>query len=105
MAVVKKEQYRQQDGTDILKVYTKPTSKFPKGGHFYVDAKDEDIVDSYTWCLSKNGKYTSVCVGIGSAYNHKRLSLHQGLAYKYLGYHPDCIDHTNLLEIDNINNN
>ena len=48
MAVIKKEQYRQQDGTYILKVYTKPTKKFPDGGYFYVDAKDEDVIDSYT---------------------------------------------------------
>lgn len=53
MAVIKKEQYRQKDGTDILKVYTKPTSKFPNGGYFYVDAEDEDIVDSYTWVYGK----------------------------------------------------
>ena len=93
MAVIKKEQYRQQDGTDILKVYTKPTSKFPEGSnYFYVDAKDEDLVDSHTWCLSKNKKYTSVFVGMGSTYDLKHLDLHRELAYKYLGYYPDYID-------------
>ena len=105
MAVLKKEQYRQQDGTDILKVYTKPTKKFPDGGYFYVDAKDEDIVDSYTWCLRKSGKYTSVDVNQGSTYGFKFLRLHRELAYKCLGYYPDCIDHINLLEIDNVDEN
>lgn len=105
MAVIKKEQYRQKDGTDILKVYTKPTSKFPKGGHFYVDAKDEDIVDSYTWNLGKREKNIYITVNTGSTYDFKHLNLHRELAYKYLGYYPDCIDHINLLEIDNINNN
>ena len=102
MAVLKKEQYRQQDGTDILKIYTKPTSKFPEGNnYFYCDAEDEDIIDSYTWCLRKSGKYTSVCVGMGSTYDLKHLDLHRELAYKYLGYYPDCIDHINGLELDN----
>ncbi|WP_443595648.1 hypothetical protein [Agathobacter sp.] len=41
MAVLRKEHYRQKDGTDILKVYTKPSSKFPNGGYFYVDAEKE----------------------------------------------------------------
>ena len=102
MAVIKKEQYRQQDGTDILKVYTKPTSKFPEGyNYFYVNAKDEDIVDSYTWGLRKSGKYTSVDVNTGSTYRFEHLRLHRELAYKYLGYYPDCIDHINGVELDN----
>lgn len=105
MAVIKKEQYRQKDGTDILKVYTKPTSKFPNGGYFYVDAEDEDIVDSYTWSLSWSDKTIRVDTHIGSAYNYKHLSFHQEVAYKYLNYHPDCIDHINLLELDNIDKN
>ena len=102
MAVIKKEQYRQKDGTDILKVYTKPTSKFSEGSnYFYVDAKDEDIVDSHTWHLFKNGKYISVDVNIGSTYDFKHLKLYRELAYKYLGYYPDYIDHVNGLELDN----
>lgn len=102
MAVVKKEQYRQQDGTDILKVYTKPTSKFPEGSnYFYCDAKDEDVVDSCAWRLIELRKNVYVTAHIGSTYDSKHLRLHQELAYKYLGYYPDYIDHVNGIELDN----
>ena len=102
MAVLKKEQYRQKDGTDILKVYTKPTSKFPEEyNYFYVAAENEDIVDSYTWHLFKHGKHILIDVCIGSTYDFKHLNLHRELAYKYLGYYPDYIDHVNGIELDN----
>lgn len=84
MAVIKKEQYRQKDGTDILKVYTKPTSKFPNGGYFYVDAEDEDIVDSYTWGLWKNAKNIYVL----ATRLDKQHRLHDVLCIKYLHYKP-----------------
>lgn len=102
MAVIKKEQYRQKDGTDILKVYTKPTSKFPEGSnYFYADAKDEDIVDSYDWSLFRNRK------NIAIIYRRRDVcySLHRDLAFKYLGYYPDYIDHINGVDFDNTDKN
>lgn len=102
MAVLKKEQYRQQDGTDILKVYTKPTSKFPEGSnYFYVDVKDEDIVDSYTWGLWKNAKNIYVlATRLG-----KQRRFHDILCDKYLHYKPDYIDHIDGCALDNVDAN
>ena len=108
MSVQKIEEYRQKDGTDILKVYCKPTSKFPKGSNcFYVDVEDKDIVDSYTWLLNKVAKntYVSTRTRKGSVCNLRILKLHQGLAYKYLGYYPDYIDHINGVGLDNVDSN
>lgn len=105
MAVSEIKQYRQKDGTDILKVFTKPTKKFPDGGYFYVDAKDIDIVDKYTWYFHKADKYIRVVTSVNFKYNRPVLYFHRELAYKYLGYYPDYIDHINGLEIDNIDEN
>lgn len=105
MAVSEIKQYRQKDGTDILKVFTKPTKRFPDGGYFYVDAKDRDIVDRYIWCFHKADKYIRVVTCVNLRYNRQLLYFHRELAYKYLGYYPDYIDHINGLEFDNTDTN
>lgn len=105
MAVSEIKQYRQKDGTDILKVFTKPTKKFPDGGYFYVDAKDIDLVNCYDWFLVIQCNGSAVRASIGASYSRQNFYLHQKLAYKYLSYYPECIDHINLLEIDNIDEN
>lgn len=105
MAVSEIKQYRQKDGTDILKVFTKPTKKFPDGGYFYVDAKDIDVIQSCSWSLMTDKKNTYVITGVNLGYNRQLLYLHQKLAYKYLGYYPDYIDHRNGIGIDNVDEN
>lgn len=105
MAVSEIKQYRQKDGADILKVFTKPTKKFPDGGYFYVDAEDKDIVDRYIWYFHKADKYIRVVTCVNLRYSRQLLYFHRELAYKYLGYYPDYIDHINGLEFDNTDKN
>lgn len=54
MSVIKIEEYRQQNGDDILKVYTKPTKVFPNGGYFYAPDEAIDLVKERSWHLTKN---------------------------------------------------
>lgn len=106
MSVQKIEEYRQKDGTDILKVFCKPTKNYSiEENYFYVDAKDKDIVDNYTWGLIKAEKNTYVGACTGSIYDFRNLKLHRELAYKYLGYYPDYIDHINGVAVDNVDEN
>lgn len=99
--VDKIEQYKQKDGTDVLKVFIKPTKAFPQGDFFYCDADAIDLVKSYSWCLHKRGKQgKNICV---SAYTYGQVTLlfHQEYTYKILGYNPDYLDHINGIEFDN----
>lgn len=105
MAVSEIKQYRQKDGTDILKVFTKPTKKFPDGDYFYVDAKDIDVIQSYNWLLDYSSKLICISCKINDYDYKSTLFFHQALAYKYLGYYPNCIDHVNGLELDNTDMN
>ena len=106
MAVQEIKQFKQQNGIDILKISCKTTKNFPEcNNYFYCDAKDEDIVDNYTWRLNKRSMNIDVRTSVGTIYNIQRLLFHQELAYKYLGYYPDCIDHINGVDFDNTNNN
>lgn len=107
VVIKSKEFYRQKDGTDIIKVYTKPTKKFPEGAnYFYVDAEDENVVDLYTWCLILHGKQPIVTARYGMMYGYRTtLLIHRELAHKHIGYYPSCIDHINRLEIDNTDAN
>lgn len=82
MAISEIKQYRQKDGTDILKVFTKPTKRFPDGGYFYVDAKDIDVIQNYNWGLIADGKNIVVATNTCSVYSYRKfLVFHQELAY------------------------
>ena len=54
MAVERIEQYRQKNDEDILKVWIKPSKAFPKGGYFYADFWAIELVQRYSWHLSKD---------------------------------------------------
>lgn len=92
---------------DVIKVILKPTKKFPNG-YFYTDNNPIalSLVKSYSWYLATHGKNTCI-----SAHKYipntgnKKILYHQEYAYKILGYYPVCIDHINLVEIDNRNEN
>ena len=102
MAVLNIEEYRQQNGDDILKVLLKPTKNFPDG-YFYCDAIDEELVRSYTWCLLKQKHPYIVAHSQGS---HRRtLYFHQEKACNILDNYPDYINHVNGVEFDNANQN
>lgn len=89
------ERIEQYGGT--LKVILKPTKAFPIG-YFYCDVNALDLVQSYSWCLSKRGKYTYVSA---CTYGQIGLRFHQEYAYKILSYYPNYIDHINGIEFDN----
>lgn len=114
MAVSKIEEYRQQNGTDILKVYCKPTRAFPNGGFFYAPAEAINLVNQYSWCLRVNGKdlicviatdNNSVYYQLGKCC-HDNVYFHAKLFEFYQGYKwQGCLDHINLIEIDNTDAN
>lgn len=105
MAVLKIEEYRQKNGTDILKVLLKPTKLFPEEAYFYCDALDEELVRSYTWnLLSQKQPYVrAVCWDYYMGAQTKRF--HREKAFNILGYYLDCINHVDGIEFDNIDKN
>lgn len=103
---MKKEFYKQKDGTDIIKVVLKPTKNFPEGAnYFYCDSEDEDIVDLYSWHLSQRGKLTIVVASYYMLGYKNSLFIHREIAHKHLSYYPSCIDHINRTDIDNVDIN
>lgn len=90
---------------NTLKVILKPTKKFPIG-YFYCDADAIDLVKSYSWYLSKQGRGTYVLAKtVTHSTGQKTLRFHQEYAKKVLGYYPNYIDHIDGLEIDNQDSN
>lgn len=88
---------------DTLKVILKPTRNFPEGkNYFYCSAENINLVQSYCWLLHQNRKNIEV-VALDSQRNHYQF--HRELANKHLGYYPDCLDHINGVEFDNVNLN
>lgn len=116
MAVAKIEEYRQQNGVDILKVYCKPTAKFPeRRSFFYAPAEAIDLVNKYTWCLCTQGKnrvYVIARVN-GSDYydeygfrHYDTIIFHIKLFEFYNNYKwQGDIDHRDMVEIDNADQN
>lgn len=106
MAVKRIEEYKQQNGVDILKVILKPTAKFPMG-YFYAPAEAIDLVNQYSWYLHTEGKNQVYVIAhdnstypCGIVYFHSKLfEFYQG--YKWQGE----IDHRDLIEVDNIDDN
>ena len=106
MAIQEIKTYRQQTGNEILKIFLKPTKKFTEGNnYFYADARDIDLVNQYSWYLHEKGSNTYVIAGSTNYYSLGTIRFHRELAYKYLGYYPDYIDHENGVEFDNTDKN
>lgn len=101
MAVEYIKKYRQSNGEDILKVILKPTQNFPDGAYFYADACDEELVRSYTWVLHKQRQPYVVAKSWGG----QHLCFHREKARNILEYYPNCINHINGIEFDNVNMN
>lgn len=108
MAVAKIEEYRQQNGADILKVYCKPTAKFPEGSNFfYAPAEAVNLAEKYTWHLQAEGKHR-VCVVAhdNSTYHRNTIYFHAKLFEFYNNYTwQGDIDHRDLVEYDNADQN
>ena len=106
MAVQKIEEYKQQNGVYILKVFLKPTAKFPNGSWFYAPNEAVDLVQKYSWLLHQDGNRMYIEARTVSDYCRKAISFHKELFKFYQGYDwEDDIDHINMVEIDNIDNN
>lgn len=101
MAIERIEEYRQQNNVDILKVYIKPTKAFPSGGYFYSPAEAIDLVKEKGWFLVKSGNG----VVLMSRHGVTNTYFHQELCKFYHGMYVDCIDHVNMVEIDNTDEN
>lgn len=101
MAVAKIEEYRQQGGNDVLKIYLTPQKHFPEGYYFYADAEDIDLVENHTWhCLKGAHNIYIICTEKDND-SLQLIRYHQALAFKKLGYFLDCIDHRNSVGFDN----
>lgn len=109
MAVERIEEYRMQNGEDILKVYCKPTKKFPEGkNYFYTDNNSitRALLTNYTWFIAQ--EKDKLCVRaikhitLDSTYTYRTTTyFHKEYAFEVLGYYPDCTDHIDGLAIDN----
>lgn len=103
--ILNKEYYTQKNGVDIIKVILKPTTKFPNG-YFYCPREAEDLVDKYCWCLCNSRSSMRVDANGGNYYNKPKLIFHKELFNFYHNYDwLEDIDHVNLVEIDNTNQN
>lgn len=103
MSVLGIEQYKQKNGEDTLKVLIKPTKPFPNGAYFYCDASDEKLVRQHSWHLM-NQRQPYVAAD-EKTYSQQHLYFHQEKAFNILGYHPDYINHINMVELDNVDAN
>lgn len=101
------EQYRQVNGVFILKVFLKPTVKFPEGRNFfYSPAEALSLVQKYTWCLNQQGNRVYVVAHKGSDYCVKTIRFHKELFKFYQGYDwQEEVDHINMIEFDNTDQN
>lgn len=89
------------DGTDILKVFCKPTKNFPEGNnYFYVDVDAEPLVNAYCWYLGGRKPHSYVLASRSDG--RLAYKLHRELAHDYLESYPDYfIDHISMIEFDN----
>ncbi len=95
-----------QDGTKILKVFCKPTVKFPEGGYFYAPAEAESLVNSYGWYLYKDGNRVVIRAFSGDRSKRQTVYFHKELYKFYQGCNwNEDIDHISLISFDNTNNN
>lgn len=101
------EEYKQVNGVSILKVYLKPTKKFPEGNNFfYSPAEAISLVQRYNWFLHQAGNGVAIIAHAGNGYCDKTIYFHKELFKFYQGYNwQEEIDHISLVEFDNTDNN
>lgn len=101
------EEYKQMNGIGILKVFCKPTANFPEGyNYFYTLSEAIELVKKYSWHLNQSRNRVQVVASIRSNYVQKTILFHKELFKFYQGYDwQDEIDHLNMIEIDNTDNN
>ena len=103
MAVLRIEEYKQENGVGILKVILKSTRVFPNEGenYFYCPAEAISLVQEMSWYLAKSGNRVAVIARKGNT----RTYFHQELCKFYHGVGADYIDHINHCEFDDIDEN
>lgn len=100
------KEYKQLNGVSILKVFLKPTAKFPNGGYFYAPAEAIDLVQKYSWCLAQSRSRVEIRAVIWNGYCSRTILFHKKLFKFYQGYDwQEDIDHINMIEIDNTDDN
>lgn len=101
------KEYQQANGVLILKVFLRPTAKFPEGSNFfYSPAEAIDLVKKYSWYLNQVGNRVYIEAKTGSDYCQRTILFHRELFKFYHGYNwEDGIDHINMVEFDNTDNN
>lgn len=109
MAIERIEEYRQQNGDDILKVFLTPNKAAPEGKNFFfAPAESIDLVKQYRWCIHNAGSKTSSLVVRAEKKLEKKTvqtTFHKELCYMYNGFYVKCIDHVNGIDIDNTDKN
>ena len=99
------KEYQQMNGVWVLKVFCKPTRKFPNG-YFYAPSEAIDLVQKYSWYLKQVKDRFQVMAHTGSDYCQKTILFHKELFKFYQGYDWNGdIDHISLVEIDNTDDN
>lgn len=102
------KEYQQANGVSILKVFLKPTKKFPQGGWFYAPSEALSLVQKYSWCwrLHRDRNRVQVIANAGSDYCRKTICFYKELFKFYQGYNwEEEIDHINHIEFDNTDAN
>lgn len=87
--VIKKRYCTQRDGKKIIKVFLKPTEKFPEGhNYFYCSLEDESIIDSYVWRLDDRGVgYVRASDGKRSVFFHSLVcKQNKDSCLKFVGF-------------------
>lgn len=99
------EEYKQVNGVFILKVFLKPTAKYPMG-YFYAPSEAIELVQKYNWYLHQSGNRIEVIASVYDGYCQKIIYFHKELFKFYQGYNwSEDIDHQNHIEFDNTDNN
>lgn len=101
------KEYKQMNGVCILKVFCKPTPKFPEGRNFfYAPAEAIELVKKYTWGLHQSGNRVVITAHAGSGHFNKVILFHKELFKFYQGYDwQEDIEHINMVECDNTDQN
>lgn len=101
LSVTYYEHYRQQDDTDIIKVFCKPTKNFPVGAnYFYAPAEYEDYIMSKCWYLIRSsGAYVGrhIKTRFDTTLSYLHIEVKSLLNEDTLGFD---VNHKNLCEFD-----
>lgn len=114
MAIERIEEYRQQNGVDILKVHLTPNKAAPLGkNYFYTSADAREVVYKYRWRIHNAGSKTKslnvtaeeMLYEQGKCIGAITRLFHREMYFFYNSKYTDYIDHINSVDIDNADSN